>query len=294
MLATIILDTFTKKESEQIASALDVLCSPLDHYAFSSAAIYSFWSVPEREILYIGLAKDVTRRFRQHMGLVACAPKGCKVKQVEGYFATKDRIGYSIIVQSAMCHPTTREDEGIILSVLDDDDDAATVDVSDIFEARENIVLAEGMLIDMFERLGDRLPKWNKIRGSKRGRKRRSFFSAFNPLRAIPAILAGKSWKQIESEKATQGPPYELVLNLEGSELSDLNARATLREIADKATFCGHELLLHGIRMLIVSQRFPFDRALNSLAKLTQLDTARIAQMKADGYWCKKVTLPGT
>ena len=64
MLATIILDAFAKPEFEEIAAALDEICSPHDHYAFSSAAIYSFWSVPKREILYIGLAKDVARRFR--------------------------------------------------------------------------------------------------------------------------------------------------------------------------------------------------------------------------------------
>ncbi len=55
MLATIILDTFAKSESGVMADALDTLCSPNDLYAFSSAAIYSFWSVPERE--YNGLEK---------------------------------------------------------------------------------------------------------------------------------------------------------------------------------------------------------------------------------------------
>lgn len=291
MLATIILDTFTKAEAHEIASALDMLCSPDDHYAFSSAAIYAFWSVPEREVLYMGLAKDVAQRFRQHLGLIACAPNCCKVQQIADYFAAKDRIGYSIIVQSTMCSPLTDEDEQAIRDSLDDD--AGIVDVSDIFEAEENIAIAEGMLIELFEQLGDRLPKWNKIRGSQRGRTRRSFYSHFDKMRGVQGLIAGKSWDEIEREIAAEGPPYELLLNLEGSELSELNARATLREIADSATFCEHELLLHGIRMLMVSGSLPFEQSLKHQLAFNEFAQGRINQMKADGYWDRTLTLPG-
>lgn len=290
MMATIILDSFTMAEAQEIASALDMLCSPLDNYAFSSAAIYAFWSIPEREVLYIGLAKDVALRFRQHLNLIACDPNCCKVREVNDYFATKDRIGYSIVVQSTMCSPLTAEDQQAIQNALDDD--AATIDVTDVFEAEENIAVAEGMLIELFEQLADRLPKWNKIRGSKRGKKRRSFFSAFDNLRSVQGLLAGKTFEEIEQEFAAEGPPYELLLNLEGSELSELNARATLREIADDATVCEHELLLHGIRMLMVSGH-SFDQSLETQLASNEFAKARIDQMKVDGYWDRKVTLPG-
>lgn len=291
MLATIILDAFTKSEADEIAAALDMLCSPHDYYAFSSAAIYAFWSVPERELLYIGLAKDVAQRFRQHLGLVACDPNCCKGRQITDYFSTKDRIGYSIIVQSTMCSPLTAKDERIIREAIDDDD--GTVEVSDIFEAGENIAIAEGMLIELFEQLGDRLPKWNKIGGSQRGRKKRSFYSEGDKLRAVQGIVAGKTFEQIEEEFAAEGPPYELLLNLEGSDLSELNARATLREIADNATICEHELLLHGVRMGIVSGHSSFEQSLKIQLAFNEFAEGRIDRMKADGYWDRKVTLPG-
>ncbi len=291
MLATILLDTFTKAEAEEIASALDMICSPHDHYAFSSAGVYAFWSIPDRELLYIGLAKDLAQRFRQHLGLIACEPSCCKVQQINNYFSGRNRIGYSIIVQSTMCSPLTAEDEQSIRNALDDD--AAVIDVSDIFEAEENIAVAEGMLIELFEQLGDRLPKWNKIRGSERGRKRHSFFSECNKLRSVQGLLAGKSFEEIDEEIAAEGPPYELLLNLEGSESSELNARATLREIANNATFCEHELLLHGIRMLMVSSRMSFEQSLKTQLAFNEFAKGRIDQMKADGYWDRKVTLPG-
>lgn len=290
MLATIIIDSFTKAEVGEIAAALDELCSPMDDYAFSSAAIYSFWSVPEQEILYIGLAKDVTQRFKQHTGLVACDPACCKSRELADYFSTKDRIGYSVIVQSTMCSPLTKDDEETIRKALDDD--AATVDVRDIFEAEENIAVAEGMLIELFEQLDDRLPKWNKIRGAERGRQQRSFYSLSSRMKAIQGKLAGKSLEEIEEEINAE-TPYELLLSLEGSELSQLNARATLREIADNATFCEHELLLHGIRMGIVSLNSSFEQALDTQLTFNEFAKGRVDQMKEDGYWERKVSIPG-
>lgn len=291
MLATIMLDTFTKPEAQEIAAALDMLCSPHDHYAFSSAAIYAFWSVRERELLYIGLAKDVAQRFRQHLGLIACDPNCCKVQQIADYFSSKERIGYSIIVQSTMCSPLTAEDEQVIREALDDD--AGTVDVSDIFEAEENIAIAEGMLIELFEQFGDRLPKWNRVRSTQRGRQTRSFFSESDKLRTAQGLIAGKSFEQIEREVAAEGPPYELLLNLEGSELSELNARATLREIAESATICEHELLLHGVRMGMVSRHSSFEQSLKTQLAFNEFAKGRIDQMKTDGYWDRKVTPPG-
>jgi hypothetical protein len=218
VLATILLDTFTQGEAEMISSALDMICSPNDNYAFSSAGIYAFWSIPDRELLYIGLAKDLTQRFRQHLGLIACDPNCCKVQQINNYFSVRNRIGYSIIVQSTMCSPLSPHDEQIIRNALDDD--AAVIDVSDIFEAEENIAAAEGMLIDLFEQIGDRLPRWNKIRGSERGRGRQSFYSGSNDLRFLQGLVEGKSTEELDDEFAAEAPPYELLLNLEGSELS--------------------------------------------------------------------------
>ncbi len=291
MLATIILDTFTRTEANEIAEALDMLCSPLDNYAFSSAAIYAFWSVPDREILYIGLAQDVAQRFRQHLGLVACDPTCCKINQLDDYFQTKKRIGYSVVVQSKLCSPMTENDKQVVIDAIEDDA-AALVDVADVFEAKENITIAEGMLIEMFEQLADRLPKWNNIRGSKRGRTSMSLYSHFSRMRTIELLNAGITLDKIEVQLAEEGPPYDLVLNIEGSELSQLNARATLREIADNATICENELFLHGVRMLLISHGWTFEQAAAFQLNHNPFAEDRMEHLIDSGYLERKVTLP--
>lgn len=291
MLATIILDTFIRTEANEISEALDMLCSPLDNYAFSSAAIYAFWSVPEREILYIGLAKDVAKRFRQHLGLVACDPTCCKINQLDDYFQSKKRIGYSVIVQSSLCSPVSENDKQVVIETIGDDD-AANVDVADVFEAKENITIAEGMLIGMFEQLADRLPKWNRIRGSKHGRNSKSLYSHYSRMRTIELLNAGITLDEIRRKLAEEGTPYDLVLNIEGSELSQLNARATLREIADNATICENELFLHGVRMLLISNGWTFEQAAAYQLYHNPFAKDRIEHLIDSGYLERKVTLP--
>ena len=283
MLATIILDTFTKDEVNEIATALDTLCSPEDHYAFSSAAVYSFWSVPEREFLYIGLAKNVTQRFQQHTGLIACDPLSCKSKELEDYFSRWKRIGYSVCVQSSMCSPLNAEDEETLLEAIEED--IYNVNLRDIFEAGENITLAEGMLI------GDCLPKWNKVRGAQRGRKQHSFYPNSNNIKLIAGLLEGKTFEQVEEEIADKSPRNELRLNMRGSKLSELNARATLREIADNSTFCAYELLLHAVRMMMVSNDSSFEKALQFQLSQNHVDQHLVEQMKVDGYCNRVVSL---
>ena len=80
---------------------------------------------------------------------------------------------------------------------------------------------------------------------------------------------------------------------MEGAELSELNARLTLREIANDATVCEHELLLHGVRMLLASQLVTFERAISIKEHGNEYAKPRFDRMKKDGYWEKKVTLPG-
>lgn len=291
MLATIILDTFKKDELSEIASALDMLCSPDDNYAFSSACIYAFWSVPKQELLYIGLAKEIARRFRQHTGLIQCEENCCKRKQIEDYFSGSERLGYSVMVQSSLCQPTTKEDEEAIAAAIGDDPFSANL--KDIFEAEQNVALAEGMLLELHEQLGNRLPAWNKIHGSQVGRKRRSLFEFTAHLKGVQGLLAGKSLEEIEKELKEEGTPFELLLNMEGSELSELNARSTLREMANNATVCEHELLLHGVRMLFATQMVSFEQAIAIQERQNPYAKPRFDRMKEDGYWDKKVALPG-
>lgn len=291
MLATIMLDTFKKDEAPEVASALDELCSPHDNYAFSSACIYAFWTVPQQELLYIGLTKDIARRFRQHTGLVQCAENCCKRKQIETYFDSNDRLGLSVMVQSNLCQPKTKKDEDVIASAISDDPFIA--EIKDVFDAEQNVALAEGMLLELHNQLGDRLPEWNKIHGSKHGRKRQSLYEFSAQIRTLQGLVAGKSFEHVLKELEEDGMPFELLLNMEGSELSELNARSTLREIADNATVCEHELLLHGVRITIASQLRSFEYAVAVQERDNPYAGPRFERMQGDGYWNKKVTLPG-
>jgi hypothetical protein len=291
MLASIILDTFKDSEKREIAEALDDLCSPDDLYGFSSACIYAFWSVPAHKVLYIGLAKDIARRFRQHTGLVKCDVNCCKLDQITAYFADNERLGISVMVQSSLDQPTTKEDEKVIAAAIEDD--AFSVDVSDIFKAEQSVQLAEGMLIEIHEQLGDQLPEWNKIRGARLGQQARSLCESTTRLKLIEGVVSGKSFEEAEKEIADEGMPFELLLNLDGSELSELNARSTLREIAENPTFCGHEILLHGVRIGVASQLLSFEQSVALQERNNPFAKDGFEEMRADGYWDKSLVIPG-
>lgn len=66
MLRTIIIDFYKEKDKTKIADALNTLCSPNDNYGWASVGIYCYWDYDTKEILYIGLAVDLTVRFKQH------------------------------------------------------------------------------------------------------------------------------------------------------------------------------------------------------------------------------------
>ena len=117
-------------------------------------------------------------------------------------------------------------------------------------------------------------------------------FEYTSQLKTVQGLLRGKSAQEIEKELEDE-TPFELLLNFEGSELSELNARSTLREIAEDATICEHELLLHGVRMLFATRLVTFEQAIGIQERQNPEAKPRFEYMKAHGYWNKTVTLPG-
>ncbi len=59
MFGTVIIDAYRKEEIEEMANAIDDLCSPTDSCGWASAGIYCFWDYYAEAILYIGLAGDL-------------------------------------------------------------------------------------------------------------------------------------------------------------------------------------------------------------------------------------------
>jgi hypothetical protein len=146
-LATVIRDVYRSEERTELRDALRSLL-PVGGYSWHPSGVYCFWDPDTRDILYIGLAKDIERRFAQHNGLVGSSTRGNKRAKIEAWFAEHPRLGYSIIVQSAAV--VLLEDFGL-----------------DTFS--EIIAIGEGQLIEAhLQRFGVR-PPWNAIGGSTHG-----------------------------------------------------------------------------------------------------------------------------
>lgn len=156
MFRTIISEAYKFDEREKIYEYIDDLCSPKDTYGWSSNGIYCYWNYYTKEILYIGLARDLGERFRQHNGLVSCNENSCKIMEIKKYFEENEKIGFSIIVQSPLAQMTTfknsKESFFNIESIQNE-------------EYRNNLSEIEGKLISAHEKCFGHIPKWNKING---------------------------------------------------------------------------------------------------------------------------------
>ncbi|MBE4187026.1 GIY-YIG nuclease family protein [Vibrio parahaemolyticus] len=69
MLSTYIRDVYKESETQELADAIEDIASAIDTNGWASAGIYCFWNPENNEILYIGLARDLSNRFKEHNGL---------------------------------------------------------------------------------------------------------------------------------------------------------------------------------------------------------------------------------
>src|SRR5687768_10054737 len=100
MLVTWVRDVYTDIQRSEMRAAIDSIASPNTYDGFASNGIYVFFDPESREVLYIGLARDLSERFAQHNGLVRMREDGCKVRQIAAWFETHDRLGYAAALQS--------------------------------------------------------------------------------------------------------------------------------------------------------------------------------------------------
>jgi hypothetical protein len=257
MLGTIILDAYSVAEREDIARALDEICSPLDNYGWASAGVYSFWDPSDRSILYIGLSVDLPQRFREHNGLVGATASGNKRKEIDAYFENAKYLGFSILVQSPMAQPLSSR------ALL-----PFGVDASGIKEAyeelvdhgREGIRRAEGIWLEAHRQTFGSIPPWNEIGGLADAR-----------VDITP----------------TTSLAFEVMTARKDSLIA---ARHTLREIADDETIEGIEEFLHGARQLAL----PFGGDVLALLDRLPDIVGRRDHMKELGYLQRKPNVPGT
>lgn len=218
MLATVIFDVFSADRSAEMAAAIDDLCAPEGGGTFASSGLYAFWDPDTRDLLYIGLARDLGIRFRQHTGLISCDPKYCKVGYVNAYFAQRQLLGYSVMPQSPLdqadCARARADFSGRALAALKDLSKNGV----------DEITRAEGQLIRAHLDKTGSLPPWNHIGGSASG----------------AAMATADTQPMLDYLRA----------RYRGA----LTARRTLRELAADATAEWFESLLHVARFEMLMQ----------------------------------------
>ncbi|AFQ46276.1 GIY-YIG nuclease family protein [Desulfosporosinus meridiei] len=255
MFGTIILDAFTKSETMEIIEALDELVNPLDNYGWASAGIYSFWNYYTKELLYIGLAVDLTERFKQHNGIIPMDPNGCKKDKIEEYFGSCDKLGYTIFVQSSMSQPATHRNKQLWNGL-----DIKMFDVQDYRDdlVRDDIRRVEGILIESYRIKHGDLPPWNRVGGSILGQQ------SVNP-----------------------GNYNEIVASFSSMDPNLLTARYSLREISNNPTFERYENTMHAIRMHMLLWGMSFGEARNLIKRSdsTGFFEKTIQEMNRAGYF---------
>jgi hypothetical protein len=238
MLCTFVADVYRKYDTASIVTALKETCNAADNVGWSSAGIYCFWHPDTKEILYIGLAVDLAQRFQQHNGLLPCPVNACKIEQITEYFKTNDLLGYSVMLQSSMYQPFNANYflrfEGEVYPNLED---YQGVDDS----ARQEISLLEGLLIQAHKN-HSKLPKWNKVGGSKQG-------------------------------QAVDYPDASRLLNcFTGNYQDPLLARSSLREIAcNGEIYIMEETILHVVRLHMLRLGMHYDKAWESVDDMMDL-----------------------
>lgn len=255
MLRTIILQPYKKTERRKVVDALDELCSPKDNYGWASAGIYVYWNYYTNEVLYIGLAVDLTERFKQHNGFYPSIDRNtCKYEQIEEYFRNHEKLGFSIIVQSPLSQPVT--------SKLKKEYKEFTEQFSPIEsyigdEGLEAIKHQEGVLIEAFRKKNGNIPKWNKMNGS------------------------------ISGQNSVKPINYEAIKVISNRKDNILLSKSSLFELAESPTLERYENFLHAVRIL--APLYGEKRAIEVLRRDSIIDT--YGQMIENGYLNKRLEI---
>lgn len=233
MFGTIIIDAYSKDEKEEIAIAVDDLCSPKDNYGWSSAGIYCFWDYYIEEILYIGLASDLSDRFKQHNGIKPVSGSSSKYQKIKNYFKSNERLGYTIFVQSPLSQPLTYRNKDTYQKFADQ----LNSPIEDMLstQGKEDIKRVEGILIESYRQKHGHFPPWNEIGGS------------------------------IDGQHAVMNNNYNIVNSFctpDEYSKNPLISRSTIRELSSNPKYASYENFLHAIRMNMLILGMDYNDAL--------------------------------
>jgi hypothetical protein len=154
VLCTALSDAYKDGERREVHDALEILLSP-SQPDWSPKGVYAYWDYETHDLLYLGLASDLRSRFAQHNGLVRHGG-GNKQKEIDAYFATKERLGLTVLLQSKA------------VAIWEE---VAAIDFTLGGTASEIIAVGEGQLIEMHRLVHGARPPWNKTGGSRDGKR---------------------------------------------------------------------------------------------------------------------------
>jgi len=266
VLVTVLTDVYRQFEATALGDALDDLCSPNDNYGWSSAGIYAFWRPDNQEVLYIGLANDLSIRFRQHNGLMKCDPKCCKVNETAAFFASEDKLGFSVFVQSPLMQTATgRSPKDAVAFVLNE-------------QIKQDVRCHEGLFIELWRLFSGSIPPWNKVGGADEGRALAKLLHddvGINDMAAIasePTAVAKRFGKDLLKALTRKGA-------------TEIVAKSTIRELSGNPYWEGHEeQILHAARMIMVMSSKSLDEAIDSLPQMHSSYRERIDAIRNEGY----------
>jgi hypothetical protein len=112
-------------QRSDLRQAIDGIASPLDYYGFASAGVYIFFDPENFDVLYIGLARDLSVRFAQHNNLVRMPAGGCKRKQINEWFGKRKLLGYATFVQSSYDQVAVSRQAGTMTAAYYDEESDA-------------------------------------------------------------------------------------------------------------------------------------------------------------------------
>jgi hypothetical protein len=136
----VVRDVYRHAERLELRKSLAGLL-PTGGGTWSPAGVYCFWDPETHDALYVGLASNLPNRFAIHNGIRHAPPRGNKSREIKEWFRTHRRLGYSIVVQSALS--------------------------DDKYENASS--RAEGQLIEGHRLRYGFIPPWNNIGGSTEG-----------------------------------------------------------------------------------------------------------------------------
>lgn len=233
MFGTVIIDAYSKEERKEIADAIEDLCSPIDNYGWASAGIYCFWNYYTKEVLYIGLASDLSDRFRQHNGMKPVSDSSCKFIKIEEYFNSNKKLGYTIFVQSSLSQPLTYRNKSTYKKFADQEKSPVEDMLSE--QGKDDIKRVEGILIESYRRRNGKFPPWNEVGGSTSGHRN----AMPNNYNIVRSFCYPEDYHR-----------YPII------------SRSSIRELSNNATYAAFENYLHVVRMNVLIHGIDYMEAL--------------------------------